>query len=284
MNKPKKVDSKEIGLEMGLLAGKHLFNTEHMHYGIWKKGMEVNILNLPKAQENHSDFIIQNIPKGVRTILDVGCGVGALAAKLTRKGYQVDCVSPLTLLSEYARQRLGTDARIYETRYEDLQTNQRYDMILFSESFQYVPIAKALEKSYLFLNENGYLLVCDFFQTDAAGKSALGGGHKFSEFSAAMEVNPFRLVSDRDITGETAPNIRIVNDILMNVGKPVWNRIFLYMEYRHSVIAGFLKWKFRKKIDKINSKYFSGERNEENFRIYKTYRLMLFQKVKSSQP
>ena len=278
MNKREKVDSKEIGLEMGLLAGKHLFNTEHMHYGIWKKGMDVTILNLPKAQENHSHFIISHIPKGAKTILDVGCGVGALASRLVSKGYQLDCVSPLPLLSEYARQRLDDKTRIFETKYEDLQTDKKYDVILFSESFQYVNIKKALENTLNFLNEKGYLLICDFFQTNAEGQSALGGGHKLTEFKDAIAVTPFKTISDIDITQETAPNISIVNDIMMNVGKPVWNRIFQYMEYKHPHIAKFLKWKFRKKIQKIDRKYFSGDRNAENFMVYKTYRLMLFQK------
>ena len=45
-------------------------------------GEGMNAANLPKAQENHSNFIISHIPEGIETILDVGCGTGGLASEL----------------------------------------------------------------------------------------------------------------------------------------------------------------------------------------------------------
>ena len=81
MNKRRKVDTKEIGLEIGLIIGKHFFHTEYLHYGYWTNDLDINLLNLPQAQENHSNFIISHIPEGTKTILDVGCGVGRFALK-----------------------------------------------------------------------------------------------------------------------------------------------------------------------------------------------------------
>ena len=77
-----KVSSKEVGLEIGLVLGRFLFNTEHLHYGYWPPELQVEPSNLKHAQELHSKLILESIPDGVQTILDVGSGSGGLAEKL----------------------------------------------------------------------------------------------------------------------------------------------------------------------------------------------------------
>lgn len=278
MNKRKKIKSKEIGLEMGLIVAKYFLKSGHLHYGYWTKDMDVKIQNLPQAQENHSQFIISHIPEGTKTILDVGCGVGSFALKLINLGYQVDCVSPSSLFAEHARDLLGEKSHIFETSYENLQTEKKYDLILFSESFQYINLETALQNSIQLLNDNGYLLICDFFKTDAKGKSSLRGGHKLSRFYDLISEYPFKLMKDIDITKETAPNLYIVNDILNHVGLPLWNLTNRFLDNNYHFIFKFLQWKYRKKINKINRKYFSGSRSDENFLIFKSYRLFLYQK------
>ena len=89
---------------------------------------------------------------------------------------------------------------------------------------------------------------------------------------------PFHPVEDIDITNETAPNLRIINDVLTNAGLPIWNLIMYYLNDHYPVVSKVLQWKYRKKLDTINRKYFSGERNEENFKIYKSYRLFLYKR------
>ncbi|MFQ6082839.1 MAG: class I SAM-dependent methyltransferase [Candidatus Aminicenantia bacterium] len=262
-----------------MVIGKHLFKTEHLHYGYWTEDLEVDIQNMPKAQENYTNFIISHIPEGIKTVLDVGCGVGIFALKLINKGYQVDCVSPSPLLTKRAQELLGNRSHIFECKYENLQTEKRYDMVLFSESFQYVNLVKALENTLKFLNENGYLLICDFFKTDAKGKSVLGGGHGLTKFYNLISKYPFELVKDIDITKETAPNLKIVNDFLTEVGLPVWNLVTNYLNNKYPLLARILQWKYRKRIEKINRKYFSGARNAENFAIFKSYRLFLYKKA-----
>jgi hypothetical protein len=70
-----------------------------------------------------------------------------------------------------------------------------------------------------------------------------------------------------------------VDQMMGQVGKPIWELVIRYLESNYRTIAGFLKWKYKKKIEKINRKYFSGARNGKNFSIFKTYRLMLYKSV-----
>lgn len=278
MKKKKKLDSKEIGLDIGLMLGKYFFRTEHLHYGYWTNDLKLDIHNLPKAQENYLNFVISHIPEGAKTLLDVGSGVGKFALKLINIGYDVDCVSPSPLLTKHARDILGDKSHIFESNYENLNTDNRYDVILFCESFQYINLVKALENSLKFLNNNGYLLICDFFKTDAKGKSVMGGGHRLTKFYNLITRYPFELVKEIDITKETALNLKLVNDFLTNVGLPIVNLCSNFLSTNYPLPAKLIQWKYRKKIKKIKRKYFSGERNAENFKIYKSYRLFLYRK------
>ena len=280
MKRRKKLHSKTIGLEIGLILGKHLLKTEHLHYGYWPSDLPVDLTNLPQAQENLADFIMSHIPDGVKTILDVGCGVGTFALKLTEAGYRVDCVSPDTVFSTRASNLLGTNSQIFTCCYETMETESRYDLVLFSESFQYIDMEKALQNSLRFLNDGGYLLVCDFFKTDAKRESVLGGGHDLGTFYDCIGKYPLEEIKDIDITRETAPNLEIVNDLLTNVGLPVWNLVNDFLRGRYPWFWKLLRWRYRKRIAKIDRKYFSGERNAENFAMFKSYRLLLYRKAR----
>lgn len=281
MAKVKKVDSKEVGLEIGLIIFKYFFHEEHLHYGYWTEDLPKDLAHLVQAQENYSNFLISQIPAGVTKILDVGCGVGRLASKLINLGYKVDCVLPSAILAKHAQNLLGDKSHIFECTFEELQTENRYDLILFSESFQYVNLDKALENSGKLLNEGGHLLISDFFKTEAAGESPIGGGHKLVKFYDLVSRYPFKNLKDLDITRETAPTLNLANDLLSNVGLPIWNLIINYLTSNYPYLSKFLRWKYRNKIAKINRIYFSGALNAENFATFKSYRLLLYRESKA---
>lgn len=276
MSKKIKIDSKEVGLVIGLIFGKYLLKSDYLHYGYWTDGLEVDIQNASRAQENYADFLASQIPEGAKSILDVGCGTGMFAKKLIGMGYKVDCVSPSGLLTDRARELLGDTSRIFECIYEDLETDNRYDLILFSESFQYVKIKEALDKSVSLLNGGGHVLISDFFRTGAKGKSLIGGGHKFLKFSDIISRYPLQRIKDIDITGEVSPSITIFNDFNMKVGLPIRDLIFYFLDHNHPLLSRFIKWNFKKRLDKIDRKYFSGKRNAEHFENFKTYRCLLY--------
>lgn len=281
MKKLKKVDSKEVGLEMGLIIFKYFFKKEHLHYGYWTEDLTTELSHLPQAQDNYCHFLMSHIPANTKTILDVGSGVGRLAEKLINSGYQVDGILPSAVLTKHAREILGNKSHIFERKFEELDTENRYDLIIFAESFQYINMEKALQNSCKLLNPNGYILISDFFKTDASGESILGGGHHLVKFYEMITNYPFRKMKDIDLTAQTAPTLDVANDLLMQVGLPIWNLINDYLSSNYPYLSKFLHWKYQKKIAKINRIYFSGKLNSQNFAVFKTYRLMLFQKVKA---
>ena len=279
MNRRTAKGSRELGLEMAAICGKHFLKLKHLHYGYWTNDLQLDIANLHIAQENYTNFLISHVPEGVKTILDVGCGLGQTAKKLIDMGYHVDCVSPSPFLNEQIRLLLPNTSQVFECTYEQLQTPCTYDVVLFSESFQYVRMDKALEKTLTLLNNGGYLLICDVFKMDVKVNGLLGGGHKLAKFHQQTAQYPFELVLDIDITEQTAPNLDIFDDTVRNVVGPILDSGIAYLTDRYPLMVKVLRWKYRKKIDRTYQKYFNGGRTSEDFRKFKTYRLLLYKKT-----
>ena len=272
-----KVDSKEVGLVAGLNLLNFFLGTRDLHYGLWQDDLEVCIQNLPEAQRRYTDFLIDHIPEGVKRILDVGCGAGGVARKLLARGYQVEGVSPSPLLSEAAQQQAGEDFKIHQGRFEDIgfAPEDKFDLVLFSESFQYITLDSVFDNAMRRLNPGGHVLICDFFKTGAPGRSVIGGGHPIGRFMAVLEKSGLEVLVDKDITRETAPNLDIVNQMGRDLFHPTFKLIGYAFDSNHPWLAKLFRWKYQKKIKKINRKYLSGQRNAENFAKHKVYRLFL---------
>jgi 2-polyprenyl-3-methyl-5-hydroxy-6-metoxy-1,4-benzoquinol methylase len=280
MKKNRRDSTRELGLDIAVIFARYLFQTDHLHYGFWTNGLPVEMKNLKQAQEQYADFIISKIPVGVKTILDVGMGTGALARQLLATGYQVDCVSPSPALTAQARAHPGGEClTIFECRYEDLQTEKRYDLILFSESFQYIQLRTSLPVSDNHLTENGYILICDFFRKDTLERSPLGGGHSLLDFEQQLQAYPLLLLENEDITANTAPNIDLTNNFVEVVIRPVKDCLFGFLLKNYPTPTKILMWIFRKHLKQAEAKYFSGQRTGANFARFKSYRLFLFQRA-----
>jgi cyclopropane fatty-acyl-phospholipid synthase-like methyltransferase len=278
MGRKKKIDSKEAGLEIGLHLFKFFFKSEYLHYGLFTDGMKADVQNLYQAQENYTQFLLSNIPAGVKTILDVGCGSGKIAETLLNKGYKVDCVSPGNLLTKYVMNKIGSRIEMFNSRFQDVQTDKRYDMVLFSESFQYMPFKDSMSGAAKYLNKGGHVMISDFFKTDAEGKSLLGGGLPYNEWLEAKKLFPFTIIKEQDITQETSKTIDIVNELSQEVLLPTWRVVFMLAEDRFPTLMKLVKWKYKKKLDKMETKHLSGERNGANFIKYKKYMFYLMKK------
>src|SRR6185503_11516759 len=148
--------SSEFGLALGYVIGHHFLNMQDLHYGYWPQGLARVPQNLAQAQSNYTDFLMSHIPPGVKSVLDVGCGAGNTARKLLERGFTVDCVSPNGVLTSVARQVLAGRGDIFETRFQDLQTERRYDLVLFSESLLFIPLEEAFTKALSLLNPGGH--------------------------------------------------------------------------------------------------------------------------------
>ncbi len=272
---PKTIDSKEVGLEIGFLVFKFFLKSDCLHYGYFSDGLEADVSNLNEAQGRYTELIISNIPDGVKTILDVGCGAGKVAHEMVKRGYEVECVSPSKALNKHAENLLGDQAKVYSSKFEDFQTDKKYDLVLFSESFQYIPIDQSIPRALELLNEGGHILFADFFRRDIPGKHPIGGGHEWTEWESKRPQFPVEVMLEKDITEETSKTIDIVHQLNNEVISPAWKSGFALAEDRFPWLMKVVKWKYKKKLAKMENKHMTGQRHGANFAKYKKYVLCL---------
>ena len=274
--------------EAGLVLAQQLLGIDDLHYGWWDDDLDLTLSNLTTAQQRYSDQLIDRLPavSPETRILDIGSGTGHLIQQCLDGGYHVDGVSPSPSLSKQIRNRIENrkycDTHLFECRFEEFPVErnlQKYDAAYFSESFQYISMAKAFEILQKILKPGGKVIICDFFKRSDADLSApgahtFGGGHDYNEFLALLEKIPFRVDRNLDITEKVSRNIALLNDVLMNRLGPALRTLGTFLGSRYPKTYWLLTRPFRNRFAKLETKYFSGHRSQETFERFKTYHLI----------
>lgn len=279
MSKLARVPTRDLGLEVGLLMARYLLDSEELHYGYWTPDLPVKLSNLPAAQRKHTDLILSHLPASARRVLDVGCGTGGLSLRLLERGCEVECVAPDSTLLDCAEKRLGGRAKIHRLKFEDFSAGAPFDAVIFSESFQYVPIEESLANVSRLLAPGGSLLICDFFKRSGKPGSPIGGGHKLRRVMDSLAAAGFAAKTDIDITEQAAPTMTLAAEFLEKVGAPAYELVSSFTAASWPKSTGLARWFFRKRIAKMERKYFSGQRNAAVFSEYKTYRMMRIERA-----
>ena len=265
--------------DVGLILLARLMKTNELHYGYWPEGMEIRLGNLVEAQARYTEHLMAQIPEGVERILDVGCGTGHLMSLLLERGYRVEGLTPSPMLASMAREKVGDRAVVHQTFYdENLSLEPGFDLIIFSESYQYINLEVTFTKSLELLRPGGHLLICDFFRTEEQGFSPLGGGHRLTRFHEVLSAQPFEVLSDEDITAFTAPNIDVADNLLREYIQPVWEAFAYYFRANHPKFSWLFRKFLRKRLEKLENKFFTGQMTGAAFSKFKTYHCILLKR------
>jgi SAM-dependent methyltransferase len=189
---------------------------DHLHFGLWPE--EACNDDLETAQERMFDCLLSFFPEAPADVLDVGCGLGASASLLTRKGYRVTAIAPSPELIGYAR-------RVYADSHVDFQiagflddpapgfAAQTYDVILFQESFQYLhPLTDAVSRARSLLRDSGKMIIGDEVCLDRAIQPQTSVHHR-QDLTAALAEQGFRIQNRLDIRNRVLPTCRRIIDL-----------------------------------------------------------------------
>ncbi len=281
--------------ELGLVAAQQLFQLKELHYGFWEKGEKPTVSKFPHAQERYTEFLIQHINQALGDkregrILDVGCGVGHTMYELLKIGYRVDGIVPYPWMAKMAEENArridpdGTKAKVYECRFEELPVSnvrEKYELIFFSESYQYIPMQESFELMRELLSTDGKVVIFDFFTREGARKkSKIRGGHTLVKFYDLVTRNGYEVNTDIDVTEHLSPNLTLANDILIDRIGPVTDTVDRFLGEKYRITYNLGKFLLRKRLEKVKSKYLSENRNETDFIKHKTYRLIVLDRAR----
>ncbi|MBD3679174.1 MAG: methyltransferase domain-containing protein [Rhodobacteraceae bacterium] len=219
----KKLDTRAIGLDVGLSFMRWLTGAENLHYGLWT-GIDVNAANLGAAQAAYTVNLFSYLPKGKLNILDIGGGAGETAKKLIALSHEVEIVVPSAFLAQRCREN-APQATVHECMFEEFESDRKFDLCLFSESFQYIPYETALDKAASLLEPGGHILIADCFRSEnyegVKRSQTVGGGHRLSAFRAGLATRPVKVLKEEDITEAVAPSIDLEQEFFNVIGHGV---------------------------------------------------------------
>jgi MPBQ/MSBQ methyltransferase len=217
---------------------------DELHAGIWEDEA-LNLDGLKIAQRRYSGRLVSLVPEGVRRILDVGAGTGSVSKLLAERGFEVEGLSPDPYQQQVYTENTGLPFHL--NWLEKYDTSERYDLLLFSESAQYIKLDQIFENAKR-LAPGGYLLVADFFVTKQEGGELSRRGHFLPDFQQAAEQYGFVEDHYEDITDPVLPTMDLAMLFVDRHVKP--GIIFVNDVYgsRHPLLFRLVRWLFRRKL------------------------------------
>ena len=280
--KKKKEASRLVGLDIALKVSSFVTGKEHLHYGLWEK-LDVTLENLGKAQEAYTNLLFKYLPKKEPQkkleILDIGGGAGENAKKLIERGHRVTIIVPSKILAEHAKINTNKKAEILITTFEDyIPKYNSFDLCLFAESFQYIPIKTALKKARMLLKNNGEILIADCFRSDKKQIGIIrqpGGGASLKSMEKELEIQKFKILVRKEITKLVAPSVELEQKFYNTLGFSI-NRIVTSLNVNRPITLKFLKIIYKiffskRRRKRLEKRLFENTRTADSFIKYNHY-------------
>ena len=256
----------------------------YLHYGFWEEPKKVNVEllsidDIAEAQRRYIQHLTSFIPDDVRSILDVGCGVGGNAAYLQERGFDIDVLSPDPYQEKVIKKKFNGAMQFFKSKFENFETDRTYDLILESESACYIKIKQGFTSARRALRTGGYLLVADYFvyYRNERGSPHLKSSHSMQAYLKAGEAAGFKLLKEYDQTENTMPTLDAAHHFIQRFIQPTAEYAQVSLQRKNPFTYRLMKSLFGKnissKMDQLDLV------KSEEFRKYRKYMIYLFQKV-----
>jgi SAM-dependent methyltransferase len=187
----------------------------YLHYGLVEENEDVWELGALAAQQRSTDLLLARLPPPPCRILEVGIGLGTLAALLMERGYQVTGICPDPYQIAIARQRIHSGFRLQCLTFEEFNTlEQSYEVILLQESAQYLKPLTLFNKAHHLLSEKGQLLIIDEIGLRRCPQDGLEGLPLLKYSLAQAERCGFKLLEQLDLSKKAAPTLDYLLSII----------------------------------------------------------------------
>ena len=243
------------GLDLELFFCTEILKLNSLHYGYWEEneklkeeGRKLTLDCLRDAQQRYTDVLIDAIPKNVKNILDVGCGIGDVSRTLSKLEYDVTAISPDSNHAKYFENHLSK-LTFLQTKFEDLDIDSKFDLILMSESQNYFPTEVGFHQCTSLLLPKGYLLVSGMFRKNSDSEFT-EVPNTIEDYAKAAEKHGLLLIENVDITENILPTIDFIYESMQNYVEPGAKMLSQFISSIAPLKSWFLKIFFRKQINK----------------------------------
>ena len=272
------------GLDLELFFCTEILKLNSLHYGYWEEreklkeeGTKLTLNCLRNAQQKYTDILIEAIPKNVKSILDVGCGIGDVSRALSKLEYDVTAISPDSNHAKYFEDHLSK-LTFLQTKFEDLNIDNRFDLILMSESQNYFPTEIGFRQCATLLLPKGYLLVSGMFKKDSDSEFT-EISNTIEDYAKTAEKHGLLLIKNVDITQNILPTIDFIYESMESYVEPSVTMLNQFIASIAPVKSWFIKVFFRKQINKTLQIYSYYRRRTDPLFFEKNivYARLLFQ-------
>lgn len=268
-------------IDWELLFCSHVLGLRSLHWGVWEDGAPTTLDGLRTAQARFTAKLLAAIPEGVRTVLDVGCGMGDNAAALAARGYQVTCIAPIANYADHLATMRDTGVSFVQAKIEGFGSDTPFDLVFMSESCGYFTPEVAFEKSWRLLKPDGHLLVCNMFRREPVSMKV--ARHLLSDFLRQACTSGFRVVLDEDITRSTLPSLRLAMSLWEGHGAPALALGAFYLEsasWRTRLAFRLAKRFFARELARAKKSLetYREQLDPELVGRYACYKLLVFRK------
>jgi len=259
----------------------------YLHYGFWDdpESIDPNELTLDdmvKAQGRYIEHLASFIPEEVKTILDVGAGIGGNSSYLISKGYEVEALSPDEYQETVFKEKYDGQVKFHRSKFENFEPEKKYDLVFESESACYIEIEPGWKTAQKTVRDGGYLLASDYFlyHNDGSGDWHIKASHDEKNYIKKAEEYGFKLIKEFDQTENTMPTLDGAKALMERFIFPTLEFSSNYLGKNHPFILKVIKKAFGKKVDDKMKQL--SLLDSKDFKKYKRYMIYLFQQVDES--
>lgn len=194
-------------LELALYGA--IFGNNFLHYGYFDPipadAETISLARLKQAMVDYATLLVARVRAGER-VLDVGCGMGGLLARLEAAGVRATGVTPNTAHAAHIKSKWPRIPLIESTLEKvDAAATPKFDAIINAESFQYIDPDAGMRQVRALLAPGGRWVMIDYFRLNADAKNK--SGHLLADFEAATARHGFEITERIDVTENCLPTL-----------------------------------------------------------------------------
>jgi MPBQ/MSBQ methyltransferase len=242
--------SKGQKLDFGLKFLHQAMKLESLHFGMFTDGIPHDLDGIKLAQREYTKVLVGMIPKGTKSVLDVGCGVGTSCRVMKDEGFDVEGLSPDNYHKDVFPQICGTDVLFHHSGFEPFTASKKYDCLFFSESPQYIKKDEFWPKCLDLTEKGSSVVAADFFQKVKNEEYHMCFLEE--DFVKRAERAGYKVEEHKDITKQVLPNVEI-SQMLLGHGQTFMEFIQDAIRIQAPVVWKIIKLLFGRKMKTINS-------------------------------